>query len=101
MYDMAAKAASLVSFALTDKAGVPVFLPSIAAARAADTEKRKKQNDLKEERKRKREALEVKAREQSMKNPPFNEQFLPFPEFNKDLFAADTGGQEAPVIASQ
>jgi hypothetical protein len=101
LYDMAAKASSVVSFAFTDKAGVPVFLPSITVARAADTEKRKKQNDLKEERKRKREALEAKAREQSMKNPPFNEQFLPFPEFNKDLFAADTGGQDAPVIASQ
>lgn len=101
LYDMAAKAASMVSFAFTDKAGVPVFLPSIATARAADTEKRKKQNDLKEERKRKREALEAKAREQSMKNPPFNEEFLPFPEFDKDLFAADTGTQDAPVIASQ
>lgn len=117
LYDLAQKASSVLHFAFTDKSGAPVFLPQISVVRAAEVDKRKKQNDLKEERKRKRESLEAKAKEQSMKNPPFNDAFLPIPEFSKDMFAATenppepigtvmdidpegTASQLAPIIAS-
>ena len=83
LYDLAQRAATAAHFAFADKAGNPIFVPSIAAARSADIEKRKKQNDMKEERKRKREALEARAREVSKRNPPYNDSFFAFPEFNK------------------
>jgi hypothetical protein len=87
-----------------------VFLPQISTIRAAEIEKRKKQNDLKEERKRKRDSLEAKAREMQMKNPPFNACFLSIPEFSKEMFAItkeevmdldpnDNTSQKAPIIA--
>ena len=86
LYDVAQKAAAVCHYGFTDKAGNPIFLPSVAAARSADIEKRKKLNDIKEQRKRKRDAVEAKAKEVSSRNPPFNETFLPFPQFSKDLF---------------
>jgi hypothetical protein len=110
LYDLAQKASAVLHFAFTDKSGAPVFLPQIATIRAAEIEKRKKQNDLKEERKRKRDALEAKAREMQMKNPPFNDSFLSIPEFSKEMFAItkeevmdldpnDNTSQKAPIIA--
>jgi hypothetical protein len=90
LYDLAQKATSAAHYAFTDKGGNPIFIPSVAAARSADIEKRKKQNDMKDERKRKREALEAKAKEVSKRNPPFNDSFLPIPEFSKELFLQST-----------
>lgn len=92
LYDLAQRASAAHHFAFTDKTGIPVFLPSIASARSADVERRKKLHDVKDERKRKREALEAKAKEQQSKFPPFNETFIPFPDFSKDLFAPDPIG---------
>ena len=99
MYDLVQKASAVLHYGIADKVGGPLFLPQIATARAADAEKRKKQNDLKDERKRKREALESKAKELSMRNPPFNDSFLPFPEFDRDLFAVEKNDTIAPVVA--
>ena len=87
LFDLAQKASGLLHFAFTDKSGYPVFVPPLAAARSADAEKKKRQDQIKEERKRKRELIEAKAKEQSMKNPPFNLEFIPIPKFDRDLFA--------------
>lgn len=99
MYELVQKASAVLHYGIVDKIGGPLFLPQIATARAADAEKRKKQNDLKDERKRKREALESKAKELSMRNPPFNDTFMPFPDFDRDLFAMEKNDSIAPVVA--
>ena len=101
LFDVANKASSLGHFAFTDKAGHPLFLPSIGVARNLDLEKRKKLQEAQDERKRKREELEKKLRDQESQNPPCSEFFLPFPEFEKSLFKIeriDDSKQEKGVI---
>ena len=89
LFDLLQRAASVSHYALMDKAGNPIFLPSVAAARIADADKRKRIQEMKDERKRKRDTLEAKAKEKEMMIPPFNDVFIPFPPFDKELFKID------------
>ena len=93
LYDIAQKAASLGHYGFTDKSGNPIFLPSIAAVRSLEYDKKKRQMEAKEERKRKREANE--ARDDS-KFPPYNDTFIPFPDFDKDLFKVESVHEAVP-----
>ena len=96
LYDIAQKAASLAHYGFTDKSGNPIFIPSIAAVRAVEFDKRKKLMDAKEERKRKREA--IGANKDESKNPPLNDIFIPFPDFDKDLFKIEQRDVPTMVI---
>jgi hypothetical protein len=104
LFDLAQKAAGVGHYAFVDKAGNPLYMASIAAARLADADKRKRLEAQKDERKRKRDFLEQKARENQALNPPYNDEFLQVPPFNKELFkiekSASNETTNAPQIAA-
>lgn len=102
LFDVAQKAAAVGHYAFTDKGGNPLYLASVAVARLADADKRKRLEAQKDERKRKREILEQKARDNESMNPPFNDVFVEVPAFSKDLFRVEQptpGKAEAPRLA--